>query len=496
MGKKKIRGPSPENQVHTLSSLLAVQVLDTIRYLTLFHLLQLSSCNHPQIDPHILAHLTSNGVLQENSNQKDFQIIKRYFNLYCTIYNLLKLPKSPNTSPLSTSLSLAPNRTPINLKLHLHRRIFVHLGNSVQYAALLTPFTNAPLAASDNFLTLNGLEAHWRVVQDAQYKFNGVKAGQLRRMADIFEKYPDLVRFARDPRWTLPPGGGNVGHTVARLRLEAVKIMRDHPLRPRHTTRALRSTSLFWPNTVQVVPVEGCLRMFVNGVEKFPPAPGEIKAACKGLKKEDEDDDMQNVLSSLKLNDGERGDVVHAHSESPTSSPSISHHPDTATGSRYHEYPGPILRDLYTAIKGLKYVYLPEALKTIPETISQPTATATATPGPCDPLPHRCGHSSCVRKPTPQLPQPAPQPFKIPRIPRTHNTPYSASPSNHKPGIATKRPCFVVPDRLNELTSHPSREVTRELVAIRGTPHDEREFDWLEAFLRCCRYLEGLGVVS
>ncbi|KAK2783483.1 hypothetical protein FQN52_009603 [Onygenales sp. PD_12] len=486
MGKKKMRGPSPESQARTLSSLPAAQVLDTIHDLTLYHLLQLSSCNNPQLDPHILAHLTRYGAPQETPNHKGFEVIKRYFNLYCTIYNLLQLPKSPNISPLSTSLSLTHNTNPINLiKVHLHKKIFLHLGISVEYAALLTPFANAPLAVTDNFLTLNGLEAHWRAVKDAQHKFNSVKAGQLKRMADIFETYPDLVRPARDPRRTLPPGGRNVGHLVSGLRLEAEKIMRDHPLRPRYNIKALRAPSLFWPNMVQVVPVEKCLRVFVNGVEKFPPELGEIVAACKGLNKDEEDDDMQTVLSSLKLNDGERDDVVQAHSDSST-----SQHPDTATVNQYHRYPDPILRDLYTAIKGLKYVYLPAALKTIPDTITQ--LTLNPTPGPRGPVP---GYAAYRRHPPPQTPQPAPQPFKVPLIARTHNTPYSASPFNEKPGITTKRPCFVVPYRLDELTSHQSREVNRALTAIRGTPHDEREFDWLEAFLRCCRYFEGLGVV-
>ncbi|KLJ13474.1 hypothetical protein EMPG_11577 [Blastomyces silverae] len=140
---------------------------------------------------------------------------------------------------------------------------------------------------------------------------------------------------------------------------------------------------------------------------------------------------IEDGMKLLQLDSGK-----NAKPELPQLSPfSVSSAPKTE--QPFHKYPTPVLRDICIAIKGFAYVFMPPAVQSI-----SPVVNVSRTPPSSAAEPHYRGAFSLLDR---------------------------------------------YQDNLD--TSTISR-----LKAVKGTPHDEREFEWLEAFLRCCRYLEQLGM--
>ncbi|PGH36791.1 hypothetical protein GX50_00451 [[Emmonsia] crescens] len=224
----------------------------------------------------------------------------------------------------------------------------------------------------------------------------------------------------------------NVGHVVRRFRIEAKKASRANVLRTnKYSVKGLPSAWLFWPNLVPIVPLDMTLELFFNGMQEYPPSPDEL-ASASNLPWVD--DEIESGLRLFQLYSGK--DVTPGFPTLPPISTSTS----AKVTHPYHRYAKPILQDICTTIKGFMYVYMPPAVR---------------------------GISAIVK------------------VRRTKCTPSaSAVEPCISGGLLLLR---TYQDSID--TSTISR-----LKAVKGTPHDEREFEWLEAFLRCCRYLEKLGV--
>ncbi|KKZ64862.1 hypothetical protein EMCG_09239 [[Emmonsia] crescens] len=224
----------------------------------------------------------------------------------------------------------------------------------------------------------------------------------------------------------------NVGHVVRRFRIEAEKTSRANVLRTnKYSVKGLPSAWLFWPNLVPIVPLDMTLELFFNGMQEYPPSPDEL-ASASNLPWVD--NEIESGLRLFQLYSGK--DVTPGFPRLPPTSTSTS----AKATHPYHRYAKPILQDICTTIKGFMYVYMPPAVR---------------------------GISAIVK------------------VRRTQCT----------PSASAVEPCIsggllllkTYQDSID--TSTISR-----LKAVKGTPHDEREFEWLEALLRCCRYLEQLGV--
>ncbi|OJD26261.1 hypothetical protein ACJ73_02363 [Blastomyces percursus] len=224
----------------------------------------------------------------------------------------------------------------------------------------------------------------------------------------------------------------NASHLVRRLRTEAEKTSRSNVLRPnKYSTRGLPSAWLFWPNFVPIVPLDSTLKLFLKGMRKYPPSPDELASASNLLRM---DARINDGMKLLEL-DSEK----YAKPKLPPLSPfSASSAPETK--QPYHKYPTPVLRDLCIAIKGFAYVYMPPAVWSISPVVN---------------------------------------------VSRTqHTPPSSTAETRYRHGFSL----------LDNYQDKLDTSTISQLKAVKGTPHDEREFEWLETFLRCCRHLAQLGM--
>ncbi|ODH49760.1 hypothetical protein GX48_04138 [Paracoccidioides brasiliensis] len=409
----------------TIPTELFHQILDD---LTIYHILALAAHDDPYLNQRIFSFLVYRKLL---ATQEDFLTLNRYFKVYTDIYNLLQLPKSPVTSPLATSISTQHEPFLGPLKEYLHQEVFARLSVSTQFFSLLEPFAQNKLKISTHFVTASGLQGFWRAVLYAQERLNGTKAAQLRRMADIFETYPDLVCKATENRQTQVK---NVGHIVRRLRTDAEKTSRATVLRMRkYQVKGLPSAWLFWPKLVPIVPLNRTLNLFIKGMEEFPPSPNELMSSHKLTR---DNNDIVEAMGLLHINYGKQNET--SSEKLPPDSKSTS----STTAYSYHKYPTPIIQDICTTIKRFANVYMPPAVRDI---------------------------------------------YPVINVPRIKYTPYFAS--------LTARLSFpggwleqnVIQNDMNQRT-------ISQLKAVKGTPHDEKEFEWLEALLNCCRYFEKLGL--
>ncbi|PGH05185.1 hypothetical protein GX51_03084 [Blastomyces parvus] len=224
----------------------------------------------------------------------------------------------------------------------------------------------------------------------------------------------------------------NVNHLVRRFRTEAEKSSRKIALRVhQYSVRGLPSAWLFWPNLVPIVPLDRALKLFIKGMREYPPSPDDL-ASASNLPRIG--GGIEDKMKSLHL-DSEK----YVKPQLPPLSPfSTSSAPKAE--QPYHKYPTPILKDICIAIEGFEYVYMPPAVWSISPAVN---------------------------------------------VSRTQYIPPSSAAKQH-----SGRGFGLLDSYQDSLDT----SIISRLKRIKGTPHDEREFEWLEAFLRCCRYLEQVGM--
>ncbi|OJD14622.1 hypothetical protein AJ78_05052 [Emergomyces pasteurianus Ep9510] len=420
----RVRRPTASvvRMMTTIPLELVHQILED---LTICNILLLTSHNNPVLDERIFSYLIYKTLLE---TQGEFSTLKTYFEVYCDIHTSIGLPKCPSTSPLATSISTREPRLEYLMR-YMRSEIFNLLKVSATSLSVLEPFTNRKLNNVTPFGSISDTQCYWHTLRDVHGQLNGIKARQVRRIADIFETYPDLVYQTSDPR-KVPVA--NVGHIVRRLRIDAEKTSRARVLRTRSYAVNLPSAWLFWPNLLPVMPLDKAMKLFVTGMQEYPPSLVELESASNLPQVDNELEDRMRLLSLNSKMD----DEVELPTRTriyPSASSSNAARPN-------HRYPKSNLQDIYTTIKGLAYVYMPPAVRDISATVN---------------------------------------------LPRTRDTPSSSPSAARFPGG------FSLLDSYQDIldTSTISR-----LKGARGIPHDERELEWLEALLRCCRYLEQLGV--
>ncbi|PGH06433.1 hypothetical protein AJ79_06523 [Helicocarpus griseus UAMH5409] len=432
MAKKRSRnekqGASANLPVaQSLSEIPTELVHQVLEDLTIYNILVLASHNIPQLDDRIFSFLIHKRLLEHKREEEDFSILKRYFRVYREIFTSLGLPKASTTSPLSTGISTQVDSLCDAVRWYLHLEILGKLRVSARFAPLLKSFAQSDLEVPNRFSTPGGIESYWGEIKDVQKRLNDTKAAQLRRMAEIFKTYPDLLCRTTDKRQVVLK---NVDHVVRRFQVEAEKTAGALVLRrSQYGPKSLPSSYMFWPNLFPIAPLNKTLKLFLKGIGEFPPLLGQLASTSytPGSEKR-----VEEALSLLQISSGTLDNELDFSTITPSK--------PTAP---YHDYPPQTLQDIRTAIEGLEYVYMPPAVRAI---------LADA------------------------------------RVPRTKYTLYSVLPPNEH------QPHFAMPDAVLRRNASRDDRVLKQLEALKGTPHDEREFTWLESFLRCCRYLQELGV--
>ena len=109
----------------------------------------------------------------------------------------------------------------------------------------------------------------WKKIAIAARKINTVKAHQLCQIADLFEKYPRILKRSTDPSQQARP---NTEHMVTYFR-QLAKLERGYlwlggP--PRWTHFSHHGGSTFAFTSLPIVPFDSCLRLFCRKMYESP----------------------------------------------------------------------------------------------------------------------------------------------------------------------------------------------------------------------------------
>ncbi|KAL2012007.1 hypothetical protein VTN00DRAFT_4725 [Thermoascus crustaceus] len=386
---------------------------------------------------------------------------------------------------------------------------------------LLQPYAPLQLQTLANrFITsARDLRQPWKALCVAQARLNGIKARQLRRAADLLEANPDVLQVEKDlepdpKRHPTPPKPQpDIAQEVAKLRGAAEKVISDRAWRWEFS-----GSDYFCKVTIPVVPSNKALAIFVDKVKKYPIDPvvlaqfdearwnadtleekpshsntegnqitkdntackPENKTSCaftlgriltsfldaiaklifrraRSIPAKEEDKTAKEENKKAIKDDTTLTSTPHWHRWLPIE---VLHYEEV----KYHKYPSDVAHAIHGAIKGMALVYIDADAQAWKNT---------------------------------------------PVVYRTSYTPWSAEPVN--PGLLSfnQRPYFklstyVQPgshdstskferflEERHKLDMQPSLFKTECLLRM-FRPHDEREYEWVEAFVKSYRYLEKL----
>ena len=236
----------------TLPRELAHQVLNDIR---IWDILRLICYNDAHINTDILTHPTLGRLFHYDPEILDE--VRKTADLYRTICTAHNLTAAPLSSPLALNThTFKPDYKEITN--YMHHRLIEELYLEPWKRDVLAHYT--PLPAVWDSSTIQGLEARWTAIQDAQLKLNTRKASQLRKAADLLETNPDIVKKMIDPSQTLRK---NIPHIVQRLRRTEKRVQWQSVLRG----DKLKGMSWFAYGQFPVVPFDRALGVVLRGLE-------------------------------------------------------------------------------------------------------------------------------------------------------------------------------------------------------------------------------------
>ncbi|KAE8422929.1 hypothetical protein BDV36DRAFT_290744 [Aspergillus pseudocaelatus] len=236
----------------TLPREVAHQILNDIR---IWDILRLICYNDAHINTDILTHPTLGRLLHYDPEILDE--VRKTADIYrtvCTAHNL-------TAAPLSSPLALNTQTFKSDYKAitnYMHHRLIEELYLESWKRDVLAHYT--PLPAVWDSSTIQGLEARWNAIQDAQLKLNTRKASQLRKAADLLETNPDIVKKMIDPSQALRK---NIPHIVQRIRGTEKRVKWQSLLRGGR----LKGMSWFAYGHFPVVPFDRALGVVLRGLE-------------------------------------------------------------------------------------------------------------------------------------------------------------------------------------------------------------------------------------
>lgn len=171
------------------------------------------------------------------------------------------------------------------------------------------------------------IEASWENVMEAMQHFRALRCEQLNSMADLFRRHGTRLKKASDPASEARP---NVKHIVDGLSGNAGRMAKRHPL-----AMYLHKIQEFRYDLFPVVPLDSCLRLFIETLESFPLPSGE----------DDTDQPLKDLTEEMTAMEHQFDDITLASSQKRAQPTTI--------------YPDPIKTAIERAIAGMAYVYLP-----------------------------------------------------------------------------------------------------------------------------------------
>jgi hypothetical protein len=479
----KLSAKEQARLIGLLSKLPAELIFQILSDLSLFHTLKLAIRESNRLNECILEHGKYALIFP---SAEVFAEIKRHFRLYDEIYTLMQWPKVEKKYILALNINMATTPVvkvfkpggigrevagPDAVQNYLCTRIYAALHRPVMRFPLLNAFVEngaVPLTAIWNFSTFDSLEQRWRTIVSSETKLNAVRSAQLMRMAALLETYPELLLLAKDMQQEFRGSGQpNTAHISAQLRFAAKNVLVPGQIFRRPNSCGTRCMHWFLINGLPLVPTQRSLKLLLAGLERYPCAAAE-----------------------------------HFRVKNPFADPPSQ--PHAAAVSPY-AYPREIEQDIRTAVAGLKYVYQnphsPPSAFPFRRTENTPYSARE------EPPPERGSYPDIqerqlewVRKPT-TWPHGVRVRFKRNRVapvvvfPAGTAPPAQAEPDVFAMDAVSESPCFLGRAR-SYLTPGGDGEHRYSWVGAKSSlPHDEREFEWIEAYLRVCRYMrDQLGV--
>ncbi|KAL8692186.1 MAG: hypothetical protein Q9218_002744, partial [Villophora microphyllina] len=286
------RAARPAEALDKVPREIAHNILDN---LTVSQVLQLASCQEDSdyLDQCILGHPRYQHLFDPPYTLTDIQ---DFFIVYHGLRTSLNLVLAPSSSPLghsigifsSNGIRIVQNYLPHYLAkkslqmLTLHGRYpWTYLDI---YPRTLVDTLGRPLIGEleqskpHTAQQCQAIFERWQRTVEAQQMINDMRAAQLRRMAEIYKTYPDLVKGFDDPS---QKPRRNVQHTASLLRNLARKVGREQGM------IGIRKRKYFGYHLFPLVPFDSCLRLsirVVNQNPRFPPKIArDVKTVIKGM---------------------------------------------------------------------------------------------------------------------------------------------------------------------------------------------------------------------
>lgn len=277
--------------------------------------------------------------------------------------------------------------------------------------------------------TIDSLEHRWKTIRYAELALNTVKSKQIIRLADLLEKYPNLLVLSGAMEQEFCGLGYlKAQHVAFRYRAMARKFML-----PQVFTKGFRGGSLFAPNTLPIIPTSHSLKVLLAGLEQYSRHVAE---------------ELRRGVSSL----------------------------EKEKRQYHHIYPSGIEDDIRTALSGMGYVYINPSNPTFP-CESSITFRRTAN------TPYSAPFKSCEGKPMPGSLRKYRQSSSA-KSSRNKSREAREKQKIRMVASLDGQPHFCIPAQV------PRESVDgTEGLLNKGLPHDERELAWLEAYLRVVRYM-------
>lgn len=440
--------------VRNLTALPTEIVFKILDDLPVYATLRVACSEDERINDCILKHGKYSALL---SPGKTFEELKRYFKLYDEIYTVVQLRKLEEGSILALDVWMyspgcrdrvskshgAPGSGSLDascIRIYLHKRIWEVLQKAEKHLDVLNHFIDNPknkLRRVWDYSSIDNLEHRWRTIREAEITLSTIKSRQITRLANLLEKYPDLILSSMDMEQEFRGSGRAKAHHMA-LQYRAIARKLLLPQVCVRGARGLRAASLFRPNTLPIIPTWESLTTFVAGLENYP---------CK---------------AALEF----RRDV---------------HNQGATENRQYHSYPSDVEEDIRTAVLGMAHVYINPSH---PQISPAPPVILRRTEN----TPYSAPSSSCDCKPTLGL------------VKKHQRRPSAETASNMQVREEQKKkliervsghPHFCIPGLV------PKEPVDgHEGLLNMGLPHDPRELEWLEAYLRVVRYMIEKNLVS
>lgn len=441
--------------VKNLTALPTELVFKILDDLPIYATLKLACSEDERINACILKHAKYTTLFSSGETLAD---IKRYFKLYDQVYTVVALQKLEENSILALDVSLYSRRRFLLpgwsgnysdtspdisfIRNYLHDKIWKVLQTADDHLTLLNGFIQDPkkrLQRVWDFSAIDNLEQRWHSIRDSETTLNSIKSAQITRFANLLETYPRHFLTSTDMEQEFrKPGHPKAQHLVFSYRVEARKMLHPQVFGKGSKGRGLRSARLFAPSNLPIIPTRYSLNIVLAGLEQYPCATAE------------------DLRRDGKMKDAKGGD-------------------------KHHAYPSSVEDDIRTALTGLTYVYAnPQAPRTpgeFPEVAFRRT----------DNTPYSLPSEGCCCKPT-----------SISTACRKR--PYSAEKQSKRQKWVEQKEMMIKTVEGQPHFCIPARLPKRPLKGYNGTlntgwPHDERELEWLEAYLRVVRYMsEELGV--